>query len=404
MLPRPLDDVRVLDLGQVYNGPYCGLLLAAQGADVIKIEPPGGEIVRRAAISPGGASYSFLMLNAGKRGMTLDLKDARGREVFLRLVETADVVLENFRDASVLAALDLAYDVLAARNPRVILASGRGYRNGSVYEQFGAMDFTVQAISGHMSITGFPDQPPVKAGATLCDMLGSVHLFGAILLALRERERSGRGRAVEMPMLDATFPALMAYSSPYLEKGLDVGRTGNRHSVPGSSPYGIYPSRDDRWIAIMCVTDAHWRQFCAAIGDTDLLDDASLANGPQRAARRDEIDARVRAWSHTLTRDAAIALLSGAGIPCAPVRTLGEAVDDPYNEEQGLIRRVTYDGWGEVRVLGSPIQLRDPGSTAADLPPLAPPPKLGEHAREILSSLLGMSDTEIDALHDAGVV
>jgi len=400
----PLDDVRVLDLGQVYNGPYCGLLLAAQGADVIKIEPPGGEIVRRAAISPGGASYSFLMLNAGKRGMALDLKDPRGREVFLRLVEQSDVVLENFRDGSVLASLDLAYDVLAARNPRIILASGRGYRNGSAYEQFGAMDFTVQAISGHMSITGFPDQPPVKAGATLCDMLGSVHLFGAILLALRDRERSGRGRAVEMPMLDATFPALMAYSSPYLEKGLDVGRTGNRHSVPGSSPYGIYPTSDGLWIAIMCVTDAHWRAFCSAIGDAALGADPTLEKGPQRAARRDEIDARVKQWSSTLARDAAIGVLSDAGVPCAPVRTLGEAVDDPYNEAQGLIRRVSYDGWGEVRVLGSPIQLRDPGSDASALPPLASPPKLGEHADEILSSLLGMDDAEIDALRAAGVI
>lgn len=400
----PLDDVRVLDLGQVYNGPYCGLLLAAQGADVIKIEPPGGEIVRRAAISPGGASYSFLMLNAGKRGLVLDLKDPRGREVFLRLVEQADVVLENFRDGGVLASLDLAYDVLAARNPRIILASGRGYRGGSPYERFGAMDFTVQAISGHMSITGFPDQPPVKAGATLCDMLGSVHLFGAILLALRERERSGRGRAIEMPMLDATFPALMAYSSPYLEKGLDVGRTGNRHSVPGSSPYGIYPTSDGHWVAIMCVTDAHWRAFCAAIGDAALGGDPTLEKGPQRAARRDEIDTRVKQWSSGLPRDGAIGALSGAGVPCAPVRTLGEAVDDPYNDQQGLLRRVTYDGWGEVRVLGSPIQLRDPGSDASALPPLAPPPKLGEHAREILATLLGMDDAEIDALRDAGVI
>jgi len=403
MLPRPLDDVRVLDLGQVYNGPYCGLLLAAQGAEVIKIEPPGGEIVRRKAISPGGASYSFLMLNAGKKGMSLDLKSARGREIFLQLVAQADVVLENFRDGSVMDGLGLGYDVLAQANPRIILGSGRGYRNGSAYERFGAMDFTVQAISGHMSITGFPEQPPVKAGATMCDMLGSVHLFGAILLALRERERSGRGRAVEVPMLDATFPALMAYSSPYLEKGLDVGRTGNRHSVPGSSPYGIYPTTDG-WVAIMCVTDPHWRAFCTAIGDPAMGADATLGTGPQRAARRDEIDARVRTWSCALSREHAIAALSGAGIPCAPVRTLGEAVDDPYNEEQGLLRRVSYEGWGEVRVLGSPIQLRDPGSTAEDLPPLTSPPRLGEHNREILTTLLGLAEEEIDALQDAGVL
>jgi len=401
MLARPLDDVRVLDLGQVYNGPYCGLLLAAQGAEVIKIEPPGGEIVRRAAVSPGGASYSFLMLNAGKKGVTLDLKNERGRELFLRLVERSDVVLENFRDATVLEDLGLGWHVLSGVNPRIVLASGRGYRSGSAYERFGAMDFTVQAISGHMAITGFPDQPPVKAGATLCDMLGSAHLFAAILLALRDRDRTGRGRAVEVPMLDATFPALMAYSSPYLEKGLDVGRTGNRHSVPGSSPYGIYPTRDG-WVAIMCVTDAHWRAFCAAIGDEVLAGDASLRTGPARAARRDEIDARVATFSREQTRDDAIALLSGAGIPCAPVRTLGEAVDDPYNEAQGLVRHVAYDGWGDVRVLGSPIQLRDADFAADALPPLAPPPKLGEHNRAVLREVLGLDDEQIDALADAG--
>ena len=403
MLATPLDDVRVLDLGQVYNGPYCGLLLAAQGAEVIKIEPPGGEIVRRAAISPGGASYSFLMLNAGKKGMTLDLKQPRGREIFLKLVERADVVLENFRDDSVLEGLGLGWDVLSRVNPRIVLASGRGYRNGSVYERFGAMDFTVQAISGHMAITGFPEQPPVKAGATLCDMLGSAHLFAAVLLALRERERSGRGRRVEVPMLDATFPSLMAYSSPYLEKGVDPGRTGNRHSVPGSSPYGIYPTTDG-WAAIMCVTDAHWREFCKAIADDELANDATLATGRERAARRDEIDARVSAWTRTRSRDEVIGLLSAAGIPCAPVRTLGEAVDDPYNEQQGLLRRVSYEGWGEVRVLGSPIQLRDEGFTPGDLPPLAPPPRLGEHNREILSGLLGLGAQEIDELERAGVL
>jgi crotonobetainyl-CoA:carnitine CoA-transferase CaiB-like acyl-CoA transferase len=403
MIARPLDDVRVLDLGQVYNGPYCGLLLAAQGAEVIKVEPPGGEIVRRHAISPGGSSYSFLMLNADKKGITLNLKAERGRELFLALVERADVVLENFR-AGVLDELRLSYDVLARRNPRVILASGRGYRPGSAYETYGAMDFTVQAISGHMSITGFPEQPPVKAGATLCDMLGSVHLFGAILLALRERERSGRGRAVEVAMLDATFPALMAYSSPYLEKHVDVGRTGNRHSVPGSSPYGIYPTRDG-WAAIMCVTDAHWRTFCEITGDSELRDDESLKSGPARAAVRDRIDARVTEWTRGLTREDVVGRLSAAGIPCAPVRSLGEAVDDPYNVEQGLLRPVSVQGWGDVLVLGSPIQLRDgPAGGPVSLPPASAPPRLGEHNDEVYGRLLGLDQRTIDELRDTGVI
>jgi formyl-CoA transferase len=402
MIAQPLDDLRVLDLGQVYNGPYCGLLLAAQGAEVIKVEPPGGEIVRRHAISPGGASYSFLMLNAGKKGVTLNLKEPRGRELFLALVERSDVVLENFRDG-VLDELGLAWEVLAARNPRIILASGRGYRPGSPYARFGAMDFTVQAISGHMAITGFPDRPPVKAGATLCDMLGSVHLFGAILLALRDRERTGQGRPVEVGMLDATFPALMGYSSPYLERGFDAGRTANRHSVPGSSPYGIYPTADG-WVAIMCVTDAHWLDFVPLLGDADLATDESLRRGPSRAEQRDRVDAHVSAWTRDQPRQAVIDLLSSAGIPCAPVRSLGEAVDDPYNLEQGLLRWTSYEGWGDVRVLGSPIQLREPGALGADAPPPAPPPRLGEHNREVFGGLLGLDDAALAELAKAGVV
>jgi crotonobetainyl-CoA:carnitine CoA-transferase CaiB-like acyl-CoA transferase len=376
MIAQPLDDLRVLDLGQVYNGPYCSLLLAAQGAEVIKVEPPGGEIVRRHETSPGGASYSFLMLNAGKKGVTLNLKEPRGRDLFLALVEKSDVVLENFREG-VLADLGLGWDVLAARNPRIILASGRGYRPGSPYARFGAMDCTVQAISGH--------------------------LFGAILLALRDRERTGRGRPVEVAMLDATFPALMGYSSPYLERGFDAGRTANRHSVPGSSPYGIYPTADG-WVAIMCVTDAHWLDFVTLVGDADLATDETLRRGPARAAQRDRVDAHVSAWTRDQSREGVIDLLSSKGIPCAPVRELGEAVDDPYNVDQGLLRWTTYEGRGDVRVLGSPIQLRDPGESTASGPAPSSPPRLGEHNREIFGGLLGLDDEKLAELRAAGVL
>jgi len=403
MTARPLAGLRVLDLGQVYNGPYCGLLLAAQGAEVVKIEPPGGEIVRRHPISPGGASYSFLMLNADKLGVTLDLKQARGRELFLDLVAHADVVLENFRDDGVLDGFGLGWEALSARNPRVILARGRGYRRGSAYERFAAMDFTVQAISGQMAITGFADQPPVKAGATMCDMLGSVHLFAAILLALREREQTGVGRAVEVAMLDATFPSLMAYSSPYLETGIDPGRTGNQHSVPRSGPYGVFPTTDG-WVAITCVTDAHWLAFARAAGLKDLEDDLALRVAPGRARHRPELERRVGAWTSARGRDETVELLTSAGVPCAPVRSLPEAIDDPYNLEQGLLRHVTYDGWGEVRVLGSPIQLRDPDARAADPTPPAPPPKLGEHNRRVFGELLGLDEATLAELEASGVI
>ncbi len=392
----------MLELGQVYNGPYCGLLLAAQGAEVIKVEPPAGEIVRRHASSPGGASYSFLMLNAGKRGVTLNLKHERGRALFLDLVERADVVVENFRSGA-LDELRLGWDVLSARNPRLILASGRGFRASSPFARLGAMDFTVQALSGHMEITGFPDHPPVKAGATLCDMLGSVHLFAAILLALRERDRTGRGRPVEVAMLDATFPALMGYAAPYLEHGLDVGRTGNRHSVPGSSPYGIYPTTDG-WVAILCLTDEHWRHLVGVLGDRELADDRGLDSGPARAAERERIDARVSAWTRGRSRGEVLEQLAAGGVPAAPVRRLGEALDDPYNVEEGLLRWTEYEGRGPIRVLGSPIQLREPGERGASRDAPEPPPHLGEHNREVYGRLLGLDAEALEDLAREGAI
>src|SRR6516225_9495281 len=191
--PAPLTGLTVLELGQIYNGPYCALLLAHHGAEVIKIEAPQGDVLRRMDRSPGGASYPFLMLNANKRSVRIDLKQARGRDLFLRLTSHADVVVENFA-AGVVERLGVDYAKVRAHNPRIVYASGSGFGSSGPYVGSPAMDFTIQALAGIMSITGFPDQPPVKCGATFIDMLGAVHLFAGILLALREREQSGRGQ------------------------------------------------------------------------------------------------------------------------------------------------------------------------------------------------------------------
>jgi len=189
---RPLAGLTVLELGQIYNGPYCALLLAHHGAQVIKLEPPHGDVLRRMDRSPGGASYPFLMLNAGKKGITINLKEPRGRELFLQLAERADVIVENFA-AGVMERLGIAYDVVSACNPRVVFASGSGFGSTGPYVGYPAMDFTIQALVGAMSITGYPDLPPVKCGPTFIDMLGATHLLAGILLALRAREQTGRG-------------------------------------------------------------------------------------------------------------------------------------------------------------------------------------------------------------------
>lgn len=402
MNAKPLSDIRVLELGQVYNGPYCGLLLAAQGADVVKIEPRGGEILRRHHTEPPGGSYSYLMLNTDKRGMTLDLKKERGREIFLELARHADVIIENFRE-DVPKNLRLTWEDVSAVNPRVVLASGRGYRGGSAYAGLSAMDFTVQAISGHMEITGFPEHPPVKAGATFADMLASVHLFGAVLLALRDRDQTGRGRPVEVAMLDAMFPSLMSYASPYLETGNDPGRRGNRHAVPGSAPYGALPTTDG-WVTVMALTDAHWEKLVELCGN-DELRDAQFRHAPGRGPRQNWIEERISEWTQTMSQAKLLEVLGTAGIPCAPVRTLAEAVDDPYNVDQGVLRPVEVEGRGTIQAIGSPIQLRDPDAPDRfDEPAPRPAPRLGEHTHEILAEILGLDATSIDQLERDEVI
>jgi len=205
-MPAAFDGVRVLELGQIYNGPYCGLLLAQLGADVIKIEPPGGEQLRFRSHQPT-ESHEFVMLNSNKRSVVLDLKTDAGRQALLDLVETADVLIENFAPGT-MERLQLAPQRLLEHNPRLVVASGKGYGSTGPYAHMSAMDITVQAMSGSAATTGEPDGPPTKAGAAFVDFSGGIHLFGAVSAALFQRERTGRGQIVEVSMHDSVYPML----------------------------------------------------------------------------------------------------------------------------------------------------------------------------------------------------
>ena len=298
---RPLVGLTVLELGQIYNGPYCGLLLAHHGAAVIKIEAPQGDVLRRMDRSPGGASYPFLMLNANKKGVTINLKHERGRELFLQLATHADIIVENFA-AGVTQRLGIDYDVLRAHNPRIIFASGSGFGTSGPYVGYPALDFTIQALVGAMSITGYPDMPPVKCGPTFIDMLGATHLFAGILLALREREVSGRGQRVEVAMFDATVPALLSYLAPLYELNREITRSGNRHVVGGATPYNNFKCVDG-YVAIMCVSNAHWLDLCRLMGRPDLLANERWHSVPERAEDWQQIEAEVERWTCNQRRD-----------------------------------------------------------------------------------------------------
>ena len=250
----PLEGVKVLDLGQIYNGPYAGFLLAHAGADVVKVEPVGGEILRKRGGL--GAPFSFTILNTNKRGISIDLKNPKGKALLLDLVLEADILLENFAPGA-MDRLGLGAEVLMEANPRLVYASGTGYGLSGPDRDNLAMDLTVQAVGGVMSINGPEDGPPLKAGVAVADFMGGVHLYAGIMTALFERSVTGRGRLVEVAMQEAIFPVLTSNLASLQRNGWkQPERRGNRHPTRGSAPYNVYECADGH-----LATVPQWHQF-----------------------------------------------------------------------------------------------------------------------------------------------
>ncbi len=391
----PLKGIRVLDLGQIYAVPYCTLQLAAMGAEVIKIEPPGGgDLLRRPDLSPGGANYSFLMLNANKKSVTLNLKHPRAKEIIFKLLETADVMVENYLEG-VMESFGLGYEQIAGRFPRLIYASGKGYGANSRWAKLGSMDNTIQASSGFISITGFPERG-VKTSATFIDMGTGSHLVSGILAALLDRVRTGRGQKVEVAMLDVAVPALTSALAPALQ-GRKFKRLGNRHW--GACPTNVYPACDGE-ILIFCLTEAHWRTLAGLMAREDLLANEQYKDHGSRLRVADELDAIISAWTGQRRRDDMIALLMEKGIPCAPVRELEEVIADPELLERGILLESEYPARGPIRVAGSPVKL---SAISRQEAPAVRPPELGEHTEEVLASI-GIGADEVARLRESGAI
>ncbi|MGO9453712.1 MAG: CaiB/BaiF CoA transferase family protein [Candidatus Binataceae bacterium] len=392
----PLDGIRVIDFGQVYAAPYCTMQLAYMGADIIKIEPPGiGDVLRRPDLPPGGAGYSFLMLNAQKKSVTLNLKHKRGQEIALKLLEDADVLVENYLDG-VMESFGLGYEQIAARFPRLVYASGKGYGSDSRWARLGSMDNTIQASSGFISITGFPGRG-VKTSATFIDMGTGSHMVSGILAALLQRGRTGRGQKLEVAMIDVAIPALTSAVAPTLQ-GQKFKRLGNRHW--GACPTNVYPARDGE-ILIFCLTEAHWRTIAKLIGREDLITDPRCASHGTRLRIADELDGIVADWTRNHARDEMIQILIAEGVPCAPVRQLEEVVSDPETAMRGTLIESEFPNRGPIRVAGSPIKLSDAPQPKPES--LRRPPALGEHTEEVLASV-GIDPEELKRLRAEGAV
>ncbi|HTV88583.1 MAG TPA: CoA transferase, partial [Stellaceae bacterium] len=351
----PLAGLVVIDFGQIFQGPYATLLLAKNGADVIKIEPPQGEPLRRRARPGTDATLPFAMLNQNKRAVTLNLKHPKSRDLLFEMVRRADVLLENFSPGT-LDGLGVGWSVLHAVNPWLIYATGTGFGISGPDRDNLAMDLTIQAASGIMSVTGAPDGPPMKAGPTLVDFMGGIHLYAAILTALYDRDHSGEGRLVEVAMQEAVYPSLAASFEYYHRTGQPPPRTGNRQAGLSTAPYNVYPAADGH-VAIHIVTEGHWKNLIAAMGQEALGDDPRFATNADRIAHMDAVDAVVAAWTRSLAKMEIFARLKAGRVPAAPVRTAPEVMHDRHMHERGMLVEIDHPELGAITVPTSPLRL-----------------------------------------------
>ena len=391
--PLPLAGVRVLDLGHVFQGPYATFLMAMAGAEIIKIEPPQGDMSRRRGRD---GDYPFRALNNTKRGIVLNLKSDRGRELLIELAGKADVLVENFAP-SVMPKLGLGPDVLLKANPRLIYASASGFGRTGPYKDKLALDLTIQAMSGLMSATGEKGGRPLKAGVPVADFMSGAHLYGAIVTALFERERTGRGRAIEVSMLESLYATQLPAAGHAYTSNAVPERSGNRHVADSYVPFDTFETSDG-WVAIVCATDEHWAKLAEAMGRPDLRESETLRNLAGRIEHIDEVTAAVSQWVCTRTREEVSALCEQHRIPAAPLRNVVEVLNDPHLLERGfLTHHVTENG--TVALPNSPM--RYAGSA---LRTLVPPPALGQHTDEVLNELCGLDEAAVAELRSKGVV
>ncbi|RIK90659.1 MAG: carnitine dehydratase [Proteobacteria bacterium] len=396
-LPGPLAGVRVVEATTTWAGPMCGCLLADFGADVVKVEMPGGEMARRAPpMLPGTdppLSFMHATVNRNKRSLTLDLRRSEGRDLFLRLAERADVVVENFRPG-VMAGYGLGYADVRRVRPDVVYVSISGFGQFGPDRDRAGYDPLAQAASGFLSLNGDPGGAPVKAPTFLADDLGGVHGALAALAALHHRGRTGEGQHVDVSLLDAMLFQSTGY--PTLGAlGVPLARLGNEFRI--AAPARVYRCRDGELMAGV-ILDAHWRKLAALIGRPALADDPRYATTAARIERRAEVDALLAEWLAARTRDEALAALVGAGLPAAPVRSYAEAAADPHVRAREMLQDTPHAAGAKLPIVGPAAKLsRTPTRVRT------PAPALGEHNEAILREL-GLGDAEIAALRASGVV
>jgi crotonobetainyl-CoA:carnitine CoA-transferase CaiB-like acyl-CoA transferase len=402
--PGALGHLRVLDLSRVLAGPWASQVLADLGAEVIKVERPGAGDDTRAWAPPflrdargeeTLESAYFASANRGKRSIALDLSHPEGQEVVRRLAARSDVLLENFK-VGALARLGLGYAQLAEANPRLVYCSITGFGQTGPYRHRAGYDFLIQAMGGLMSVTGEPDRGPMKVGVAVTDVLTGLYAATAILAALAHRDRTGRGQHVDLALLDVQVAMLANQASGFLAAGRPPARLGNAH--PSIVPYQAFATRDGH-VALAVGNDLQFARFCEVAGRPELAADPRFATNAARVVNRAALVPVLEAILRERSGRAWTEALEAAGVPCGPVNDLAEVFEDPQVVHRGLRVELPHPVAGTVPVVRSPIRLSETPVVHRD-----PPPALGQHSREVLGEVLGMTEEEIDGLRASGVL
>ncbi|MCI0440721.1 MAG: CoA transferase [Chloroflexi bacterium] len=397
-MTSPLEGIRILDLTQVQAGPSCAQLLAWLGADVIKIEEPGvGDRTRRErAIEPDVDSFYFIVFNANKRSLALNLKTEQGRAIFKRLARVSDVVMENFSPGR-MESFGLGYDVLRKLNRRIIYATIKGFGTYGPNARIKSFEHIAQAVGGAMSANGEAGGEPLFVAPGVGDSGTGLHLAIGVLAALRQRDSTGEGQHVEVSMQDAIVNLMRIRMIDTFNSGEPVKRQGNRMWGGPSMIYPCKPGGPNDYIALVLAGDS-WDTILALAGRADLIGDERYATSEARQQRGREVEEIISSWTTTLTKHEAMKALGELGVACGAVQDTYEVLADPHLKARDMVIDMHDPARGDYQVIGCPIKL---GSNEVTV---NPPPLLGQHSEEVLASLLDMGDDEIVRLKEAGVI
>ncbi len=394
---QPLEDIMVIDLSRVLAGPYCTMMLADMGAEVIKVEQPGTGDETRQWGPPflAGESAYYLGVNRNKMGITLNLRSERGREILCALLKQADVIVENFK-LGTMEAWGIDYETLSRLNPRLIYCNISGYGPDGPRAGLPGYDFIIQAEGGLMSITGPIEGPPMKVGVAIVDITAGMFAASAILAALHAREQTGTGQRIDVSLLESQVAWLANVGSGYLVSGKPPDRYGNGH--PTIVPYEVFKAKDD-YFALGVGNDNQFSKLCRVIEQPNLADDPRFAANPARVENRAELIPLLKVIFEKKELDHWLKQLMDVGIPAGRINTIERVLNDPQVLHRKMVVEVEHPRAGSVKLLGVPYKFSE---TPAEV--RFAPPTLGQHTEQLLSSMLGMELIEIQQLNTEGII